>query len=206
MHVVYIYTYTDIPRWHRWTCSKKETPKQISLHKMICTLPPVPSTTSSSLQRVCYCIDFFYVSTVYVCTVRTLLRLFMCMHVCMNVCQVVEHRLDVIFQKLHEAGRVQQRLRLLEEICLVRRYATYELVKVATVIRFDYQYLPLYVYIKLSNVLTLCTPYISYLYALPNIHSHIHACKHKLKSVRTVHTYYTVDTYKIIDAIAYPLQ
>jgi hypothetical protein len=55
------------------------------------------------------------------------------------VSHINEHRLDIIFQKLHEAGRVQQRLRLLEEICLVRRYATYELVKVATVIRFDYQ-------------------------------------------------------------------
>ncbi len=68
MHVVcmtqHIHTYSDIPRWHRWTCSKKGTPKQISLPKLICTLPPVPSTTSSLLQRVCCWIDIFYVSTI----------------------------------------------------------------------------------------------------------------------------------------------
>ncbi len=46
-----IHTYTNIPRLYRWTCSKKWTPKQISLHKLICALPPVPSTTSNSLQR-----------------------------------------------------------------------------------------------------------------------------------------------------------
>ena len=56
----------------------------ISLHKLICTLPPVPSTTFSSLQRVCYCIEIFRCSTVYVCTVRTLLRSITCMHVCVN--------------------------------------------------------------------------------------------------------------------------
>ncbi len=89
MHVVcitqHIHTYTDIPRWYRWTCSKKETPKQISLYKLICTLPPVHSTTSSSLQRVCYCIDIF----MYVCTLLTLLSVCMYMHVFVNVCKVV---------------------------------------------------------------------------------------------------------------------
>ena len=73
--------------------------------------------------------------------------------------------------------------------------STDKLVNAAMVIRFDCQLLPLYVYIKLSNALTLCTPYISYLYTLPNIHSHIHACMYinKRRSVRTVYTY-TVDT------------
>ena len=80
MHVVcitqHIHTYTDIPRWHRWTCSKKGTPKQISLHKLICTLLPLPSTTFSSLQRVCYCIDIC--SSVYcVCMFKVI-----CMYVC----------------------------------------------------------------------------------------------------------------------------
>ncbi len=58
------------------------------------------------------------------------------------VSHIYEHCLDMIFQKLHEAGQVQQRLRLLEEICLVRRSPTYELVNAAMVIRFDFQITP----------------------------------------------------------------
>ena len=87
MHVVcitqHIHTYTDIPRWHRWTCSKKGTTKQISLHKLICTLPPVPSTTFSSLQRVCYCIDFFVCIYCIICMYCTYAFEFMfaCMYV-----------------------------------------------------------------------------------------------------------------------------
>jgi hypothetical protein len=87
MHVVcitqHIHTYTDIPRRHRWTCSKKETPKQISLHKLICTLPPVPSTTSNSLQRVCYCIEYFLCIYCIICMYCTYAFEFMfaCMYV-----------------------------------------------------------------------------------------------------------------------------
>jgi hypothetical protein len=55
------------------------------------------------------------------------------------VSHIYEHCLDIFFQKLHEDGRVQQRLRLLEEICLVHRSPTYKLVNAAMVIRFDYQ-------------------------------------------------------------------
>ncbi len=91
MHVVYItqhiHTYTDIPRWHRWTCSKKWTPKQISLHKLICTLPPVPSTTSSSLQRVCYWIDYFVCIFCIICIYNT--YAFECMYVHVFMCECV---------------------------------------------------------------------------------------------------------------------
>jgi hypothetical protein len=87
MHVVYIYTYTDIPRWHRWTCSKKGTPTQISLYKLICTLPPVPSTTSSSLQRVCYCIDYF-VCIYCMCMYCTYAFEFIYVHACMCECML----------------------------------------------------------------------------------------------------------------------
>ncbi len=87
MHVVYIYAYTDIPRWHRWTCSKKGSPTQISLYKLICTLPPVPSTTSSTLQRVCYCIDYF-VCIYCMCMYCTYAFEFIYVHACMCECML----------------------------------------------------------------------------------------------------------------------
>jgi hypothetical protein len=88
MHVVWItqhnYTYTDTPRWHRWTCSKKATPTQISLHKLICTLPPVPSTTSNSLQRVCYCIEYFVCIYCIICMYCTYAIEFMYAWMCVR--------------------------------------------------------------------------------------------------------------------------
>ena len=92
MHVVcltqHIHTYIDIPRWHRWTCSKKATLKQISLQKLICTLPPLPSTTFSSLQRVCYCIDMFVCIYCIICMYCTYSFEFMYVHVCMCECML----------------------------------------------------------------------------------------------------------------------
>ena len=92
MHVVCImqhnHTYTDIPRWHRWTCSKKETLKQICLHKLICTLPLVPSTTLSSLQRVCYCIDIFLCVYCIICMYCTNASTFVWAHACICECML----------------------------------------------------------------------------------------------------------------------
>ncbi len=85
MHVVvcitqHIHTYTDIPRRHRWTCSKKKgTPKQISQHKLIFTLPPVPGTTSKGYAIAS--IFFDVLLYMFVLCVRVYVRLCACMYV-----------------------------------------------------------------------------------------------------------------------------
>ncbi len=90
MHVVcttqHIHSNTNIQRWHRWTCSKKWTPTQISLHILICTLPPVPSTTSNSSQRVCYCIGYFVCIYCIICMYCTYAFEFIYLHACMCEC------------------------------------------------------------------------------------------------------------------------
>ena len=66
---------------------KEGNTKKISLHKMICTLPAVPSTTSNSLQRVCYCIDYF-VCIYCMCMYCTYAFEFIYVHACMCECML----------------------------------------------------------------------------------------------------------------------